>query len=144
MRGRCLLWLPTAQVLGLYAYGLFVVMYFVYGGLLLPLEIWAPAVEAGQPYKIQGKRRVPRERIPHVVVHAVNHLVTIALPFILWIAHVTVSSRGERGPRFEGPLPRCPSPAPRTPPPPTPFSFITRVAPHCVNTLRILHAAHED
>jgi len=25
-----------------------------------------------------------------------------------------------------------------------PFSFITRVAPHCVNTLRILHAAHED
>ena len=88
MRGRCLLWLPTAQVLGLYAYGLFVVMYFVYGGLLLPLEIWAPAVEAGQPYKIQGKRRVPKERIVPVVVHAVGHLVTIALPFILWIAHV--------------------------------------------------------
>ena len=97
-------------MLGLYAYGLFVVMYFVYGGLLLPLELWAPAVEAGQPYKIQGKRRVPKERIVPVVVHAVGHLVTIALPFILWIAHVTVSSRGERGPRFEGPLPRCPSP----------------------------------
>ena len=34
----------------------------------------------------------------------------------------------------------------RTLPPkavPPSLSFITRVAPHCVNTLRILHAAHE-
>ena len=59
MRGRCLLWLPTTQVLGLYAYGLFVVMYFVYGGLLLPLEIWAPAVEAGDSRVLPGGSPVP-------------------------------------------------------------------------------------
>lgn len=73
MRGRCccLLWLPTTQVLGLYAYALFAVMYFVHGLLLLPLELWTPAVEAGAPYKIQGTRRVPRERIVPVVVHSI-------------------------------------------------------------------------
>ena len=120
MRGRCLPWLPTTQVLGVYAYSLFAVMFFVYGLLLLPLELWTPAVEAGAPYKIQGTKRVPRERIVPVMVHAIGHLLTIALPFILWIAHVTVSSRGEHGPRFGGALPRCPYPAPRTPRPPAP------------------------
>jgi len=96
----------SSYVLGVYAYSLFAVMFFVYGLLLLPLELWTPAVEAGAPYKIQGTKRVPRERIVPVMVHAIGHLLTIALPFILWIAHVTVSSRGEHGPRFGGALPR--------------------------------------
>ena len=102
----CLLWLLTTQVLGLYVFAAFTVMYIGHGLLLLPLEIWTPAIEAAAPYKIQGKRTVPLHRVVPVMLHSIGHLLTIALPYLFAVSHLTVVSRGEHGPRFEGALPR--------------------------------------
>jgi len=96
----------ASYALGLYAFAAFFVFYLVHGLLLLPLEIWAPAVEAAAPYKIQPKRQVPLHRVLPVVLHSLSHLLTIALPYLFAVSHLTVASRGERGPRFEGSLPR--------------------------------------
>jgi sterol desaturase/sphingolipid hydroxylase (fatty acid hydroxylase superfamily) len=96
----------ASYVLGLYVFAAFTIMYIGHGLLLLPLEIWTPAIEAAAPYKIQGKRRVPLHRVVPVMLHSIGHLLTIALPYLFAVSHLTVVSRGEHGPRFEGALPR--------------------------------------
>jgi len=92
-------------VLGVGAFCCFLLPYLVHGLLLLPLEVWQPAVAAATPYKIQPRRRVEPEKILRAVAVAVTDLVVIALPYIFAITHVSVSSRGARGVRVEGGLP---------------------------------------
>ena len=93
-----------------YAYGVctflfFLVPYLLHGALLLPLELWSPAVAAGTPYKLQPQRRVDAGRIPRVVAVSVLELCLVGLPYVLALAHLSVASRGERGVRLEGALP---------------------------------------
>jgi len=77
----------------------------VHGLLLLPLELWSPAIATAAPYKIQPRRRVDGARIARAVAVSLADLLLIGLPYIFAITQVTVSSRGSRGARVEGGLP---------------------------------------
>ena len=56
-----------AYFLGVCAFACFLLPYLVHGLLLLPLEVWSPAVKVGQLYKIQAAKRIDISRIPAVV-----------------------------------------------------------------------------
>jgi sterol desaturase/sphingolipid hydroxylase (fatty acid hydroxylase superfamily) len=91
--------------MSLVAFMCFLVPYLVHGLLLLPLEIWSPAVEVGVPYKIQPNKRIDTSRIAGVVTTSVAKLIVFGLPYVLAVIHVTIATRGELGVRIDGPLP---------------------------------------
>jgi len=95
----------SGYVLGLYCFACFVVPFIVYGAMLLPLELWSPAMDASMPYKIQPQKRIEAERVPRVVATSLAKLCLIGLPYIMCIATVSVKSRGEKGVRLQGSLP---------------------------------------
>lgn len=95
----------SGYVFGLYCFACFVVPFIVYGLMLLPLEIWSPMREAAAAYKIQPQKRIDTSRICSVVFTSLLKLVLLGLPYIMAIANVSITSRGERGVRMEGPLP---------------------------------------
>ena len=95
----------SGYIFGVYAFACFLVPYLVHGFLLLPLELWSPAIEAAAPYKIQPKRRVDAGRIFHAVTVSLTELFTIGLPYVVAMCHVTVATRGAKGVRVHGPLP---------------------------------------
>lgn len=84
-------------VFGLYSLGVFVVLYVVHGLLLLPLEVWQPAIHATEPYKIQPLKRVDASQIPRVAAVCVADLLCIGVPYIMAITHVSVLTRGKWG-----------------------------------------------
>jgi methylsterol monooxygenase len=92
-------------VMGLIAFLFFIVPYLSYGLLLLPLEIWAPAIEAGAPHKIQPKKRIDTAKILPTVCTSVCELTVYGLPYIVAVISVTVVTGGARGVRVDGPLP---------------------------------------
>lgn len=96
----------AAYALGGYAFAFFLIPYIVHGLLLLPLELWEPAMAAGRPFKIQPNKRIPRNRVLPAIAHAIAELITIGLPYIGCVCYITKSSLGTRGVRFEGGLPR--------------------------------------
>ena len=96
----------AAYALGGYAFAFFFIPYIVHGLLLLPLELWEPAMAAGRPFKIQPNKRIPRNRVLPAIAHAIAELITIGLPYIGCVCYITKSSLGTRGVRFEGGLPR--------------------------------------
>jgi len=83
----------------------FIIPYLLHGLLLLPLEVWSPAIEAATPYKIQPTKRIDVTRIPRMLCEELAHFVFIGGAYVLALAHVMVVSNGTRGVRFEGPLP---------------------------------------
>jgi len=91
--------------MGLIAFVCFLVPYLAHGLLLLPLEIWSPAIEAGAPYKIQPHKRIDTSRILRVVCVSLAELVLIGMPYVVAVISVTVFTRGEKGVRVDGPLP---------------------------------------
>jgi len=95
----------AGYALGGCAWLCFFVPFLVYGLLLLPLEIWSPAVRAAAPYKIQPNKRVDTGRIAHVVAVSLADLILLGLPTVVAITHVTVVSRGTRGVRIDSTLP---------------------------------------
>lgn len=92
-------------MLGCYAFSCFLVPYLVNGFLLLPLELWSPAIAAAGPYKIQPQKKLDTARIPKVVAVSVVELTLIGLPYVLALTHITVVSGGTRGVRVDDPLP---------------------------------------
>ena len=94
----------TAYVLGVYSFGFFLVPYLVYGLLLLPLELWQPAVDAAAPYKIQAKR-IETSKIPRVCAVAIGDLIVIGLPFIMGLSYISSSTKGRVGVQINGGLP---------------------------------------
>ena len=96
---------PSAYILGFVAFLCFTVPYLIYGFMLLPLELWSPAVQAVAPYKIQPKKSVDKSKIARAVLHSVSDLFLIGLPYIFAITSVTVISKGTHGVVVEGPPP---------------------------------------
>ena len=92
-------------VMGLIAFLFFIVPYVGHGLLMLPLEVWAPAIEAGAPYKVQPNKRVDTAKILPTVCGSVFKLIVYGLPYVVAVIGVTVATRGERGVRVDGPLP---------------------------------------
>lgn len=92
-------------VMGLIAFLFFLVPYLAYGALLLPLEVWRPAIEAGKPYKIQPNKRIDTARVLPTVCRSVVKLVLLGMPYVVAVISVTVATRGEKGVRLDGPLP---------------------------------------
>ena len=95
---------------GGYAFGVcaflcFLLPYIFHGFLLLPLELWSPAVDAAAPYKIQPRKRVDPERIWHVLKVSFADLFLIGLPYVVAICHVTVVTKGAYGVVVDGALP---------------------------------------
>lgn len=95
----------SAYVFGVYAFGCFVWCYVCHGTMLLPLEMWRPAVDAGRRWKIQPHRRVSTPRIRHALLVSLYHLVVLGLPHILLLSHVSVVTRGRWGVDPFGPPP---------------------------------------
>ena len=54
--------------------------YMVHGLLLLPLELYSPAIEAAMPYKIQPTKRIDATRIPRMLREEIAHFVFIGGP----------------------------------------------------------------
>ena len=91
--------------MGLIAFLFFIVPYLCYGMLLLPLELWGPAIEAGAPYKIQPSRRIDTAKILPTICGSVLELVVFGLPYVVAVVSVTVATGGAWGVRVDGPLP---------------------------------------
>jgi methylsterol monooxygenase len=91
--------------MGVGAFMCFILPYLVHGLLLLPLEMWGPAMEAVAEYKIQPEKRIDPSRIFRVVCVSIFQLVVIGMPFVVAVISITVLSRGEKGVRITGPLP---------------------------------------
>ena len=95
----------AGYVLGVYAFCCFLVPYLVHGALLLPLELWSPAINAAAPYKLQPQKRIDTSRIARVVGVSIFELTTLGLPYVLALTHITVASRGTKGVIALAPLP---------------------------------------
>ena len=91
--------------MGLLAFLFFLVPYLVHGFLLLPLELWAPAVDAGARFKLQPRARVEAPRIARTVCSSLCLLTLVGLPFVVATVGITVATRGDHGVRIGGPLP---------------------------------------
>jgi len=92
-------------VLGICTFLCFLIPYLLHGFLLLPLELWSPAVAAAAPYKIQPQKRIDTSRIARVVTTSVVELCVFGLPYVLGLTTITIASRGAKGVRIDGPLP---------------------------------------
>jgi len=73
---------------GLVAFLCFLVPYLVHGLLLLPLEIWSPAIKAAAPYKIQPQKRVDVAKLVPTIAISVIKLVLIGMPYIMWLSYI--------------------------------------------------------
>jgi sterol desaturase/sphingolipid hydroxylase (fatty acid hydroxylase superfamily) len=96
---------PSAYVFGFLAFLCFLVPYLVHGLLLLPLELWGPAINAAAPYKIQGQKRVDTSKILHCVLVSLADLFLLGLPYIFALTSQCVISNGRAGVRILGALP---------------------------------------
>ena len=95
----------TAYVFGVCAWLFFLVPYLIHGLLLLPLELWAPAVDAGAPYKIQPKKRIEAGIVGRVLRNALTDMCLLGMPYVVGITHVSVVSHGTKGVRCDAGLP---------------------------------------
>jgi len=91
--------------MGAIAFMCFLVPYLVHGLLLLPFELWSPAIEFAEQYKIQPTSRIDMSKLFRVVFVSISQLVIVGMPFVVAVISVTVLTGGTQGVRIEGPLP---------------------------------------
>ena len=91
--------------MGCIAFMCFLVPYLVHGLLLLPFEIWNPAIKLAEQYKIQPNNRIDTSKIFRVVFVSISQLVIVGMPFVVAVISITVLTEGKQGVRIDGPLP---------------------------------------
>jgi len=73
--------------------------------LLLPFEIWSPAIQVAEKCKIQPNNGIDTSKIFRVVFVSISELVIVGMPFVVAVISVTVLTGGKQGVRIDGSLP---------------------------------------
>jgi len=79
------------MLMGVVSFLCFIVPYVIHGLLLLPLEIWSPAVKASATYKIQPAKRIDPRTILPVILSSLLKLLVIGFPYVMGLSFVAGS-----------------------------------------------------